>query len=896
MRILRINLALLLMTCTSLQAQNDKEITITGDYEKLIPLKTFLQKLSNEYELTFFYQEEWIEQIDMYGTYDGVPLSEVLTKILYPWGYKVKMVDFKNYVILPEDFGNELEVTNDTDSLGTASQGDVTIGSSNSPNPGTHTLSGYIKDGKNGDELIGASIYVAGSERGTISNELGFYKITLPTGAHKLRVSLLGYREHELSVQLYESGEYNIELFETITNLESVTVTAKAPDSNVRDLKIGVQNLSIKNLKKQPALMGEVDIVKNVLTLPGVSTVGEGAAGFNVRGGGVGENLILQDGMEIFYSSHLFGLFSTFNPYVVRDVSLYKGGSVPAQFGGRLSSILDVKLRNGNLKEFGGNAGLGMIMSHVTLEGPVVKDKISFLVGGRMSYSDWILKSSKNLDLKSSGAGFNDANFKIMYEANSKNRISITGYHSQDRFNFLNDTTYRYGSQALALNWDHSISDKTYFSLNGVIGKYKYTIRDISGLNQFKVESSVSYRSVKPRLVFDLSDNHELEVGLQANLYNIGQAELAPAEDAINLEAVDVPEQIALESAGFISGSWQILKGFGVTYGLRYSDYRALGEGVSYVFDPDQPKSQATIIDTIRFSKNEVMANYAGLEPRISFNLGLSDKSSIKGSYSRMRQNIHLVSNTAAAAPVDVWQSSNRHIRPAISDQYSIGYFRNLKDNSYELSLQVYYKKSEDLLEFKDGARLLLNEIIETDLLQGEGRSRGVEFLLKKTQGLLVGSFSYTYSRTEMRTVGSSRFETINFGEYYPANFDRPHDLTVTTEYKLGRRVSFNANFTYSSGRPITAPSFNYTQGLSTIAHFSRRNAHRIPAYHRLDLGLTVGTGFKNAKKFKSEWAFSIYNIYSRKNAFSVYFDQHANAYKLALFGIFPSVSYNIVF
>ncbi len=888
-------LMVLMLVSTLASAQRVTPIKITESFAQQ-PIERVLSSIESKYNVRVFYNPDWVRGIIISEQANDESLTDFLNKLLGNVGLKVEAYDAANLVVLPtENFNRNVRGADDT--AVEATETVLEIGSGTGVAGRVATLSGYVKDGRNGETIIGASIYSLENEKGTVTNGQGFFNLEIPTGRQRIRFSFIGFEDEVREINLRSDGAINVELFEGVVSLESVTVTGEAPDENVRSLDMGVEKLTINTIKKLPRLLGEADVVKSLVLLPGITTVGEGAAGYNVRGGSVGENLILQDGAEVFNSSHLFGFFSAFNPDLVRGVSLYKGGSVPADLGGRLSSILDVQLREGNYKKIEGNGGIGLLTSRLALEGPIVTDKTSFLVGGRASYSDWILNRVDDVDLRQSSASFYDANIKISHEINPNNKIFLTGYSSQDRFSLASDTTFNYGTDLASLKWNHLFSPQVFLSTTATIGNYSYDVTDEEGLNQFELNSKIDYRSLESSLEVDILDSHKLTMGVKATLYENYQGDFVPAEGSFNLTQVNIPKEKAIESAAYISDEWDVSDNVSLSLGVRYSDWRNIGARDVFLYQQGVPMTTGSIIDTLSFEHGEEIQSYAGLEPRASLRLSMDASTSVKVSYNRMRQYMHLVSNTVAVTPIDVWQMSNYHIRPAVSDQYSIGLFKNFSDNTIETSLEYYHKDTRDVLDFKGGAKLLLNETLETDLLQGVGRAWGIEFLIKKKEGVLTGWLSYTYSRTKLRAISEFPNETVNQGEFYAANYDKPHDLTIVAEYRLGKRVTLNGNFTYSTGRPITAPTSSYSIGqLRSLADYSRRNQFRIPDFHRLDISLTVGRGFKKARKYKSEWNFAIYNVYGRRNAYSIFFDESSNANKLSILGMFPSISYNFNF
>lgn len=875
-------------------AQTLNEFPVSGTFDQ--PLETFIKSVEQQHGIRIYVRPAWIASLRVKGTYSEQNALTIIAGQLETIKLRLEAYTYGNYVVLPDEgfvSPDQSQVSNPVDEGPSI----INIGNAAQASGELATLNGYIKDGKNGETIAGATVYAMNLAKGTVTNEFGFYSLELPVGQHRIKVSFLGFEDEVRQINIRSSGSMDMELFEGLTRLGSVTVTGEAPDENIRGVSMGVEKLNIQTIKKLPNIMGEVDVVKSLVLLPGVTTVGEGASGYNVRGGSVGENLILQDGAEVFNSSHLFGFFSAFNPDIVKGLNLYKGGGVPANLGGRLSSILDVQLRDGNMKKVEGNGGIGFLMSRLMLEGPIKKDKSSFIVGGRASYSDWILSQANNLDLKQSSADFYDANVKITQEINSKNKLYLSGYISNDNFQLASDTTFSFGSRIASLKWNHVFSDNIFSSTTATVGQYRYKIKDEVGLEQFQMDAAIDYRSLESNLELDFIDKHNIILGFRTSLYDIAQGDLEPLANGVNTEAVSIPEERGLESAVYIADEWAVNDDITVSAGLRYSDFRNLGPGDVFVYADGVPQSPGSIIDTLNFSGGDLIQSYGGFEPRLGIRVASGPTSSVKLSYNRMRQYLHLVSNTVAVTPIDVWQMSNTHVRPAVADQYSIGYFRNFNDNAIETSIEAYYKNTNDILDFKGGATLLLNETLESDLLQGQGRARGVEFLFKKKTGKVTGWLSYTWSRTELRAISEFSSETVNNGEYYRANFDKPHDLTIVMNYKLGKRVNFTANFTYSTGRPITAPTATYQLGaIRSLADFSARNQFRIPDFHRLDLSLTIGRGFKKSRKVKSEWAISVYNVYARKNAYSVFFNQNSRAFKLYVLGIIPSISYNFRF
>ncbi|MHA7101105.1 TonB-dependent receptor [Roseivirga pacifica] len=874
-------------------AQSESDYLISGTYDT--PVAQFIQESQSNFNIKVYHKPQWFKQARVVGDYSNEPLLNVLNAALAPIDLKVFQYSKTLFVVIPQAAFRPEDAARSEGPIPLDQV--ITVGSDAAVQGDMATIKGYVADGQTGDSVAGAVVYAISSAKGTTTNEDGYYEMEVPIGQQQFRFSFLGYQNGVAMLDIKSSGTFNMDLYDQVTELNSVTVTAEGPDENVQSVVMGVEKMDIQMVKRMPVLMGEADVVRSLTLLPGVTTVGEGAAGFNVRGGSVGENLILQDGSELFNSSHLFGFFSVFNPDLVEDLTLYKGGGIQADMGGRLSSVLNVNLKEGDKEEFHGRGGIGSLMGRLSLEGPIIKEKSSFSVGGRISYSDWLLKQYNDIDLKKSKAGFNDLNLKISNEISPKDNLNLSGYLSKDYFKLANDTVYTYGTKLGSIGWDHSFSDKFFSYTNASIGQYYSDVEDEEGVNQFEMNAKINYLSASQEFVSNHFDMHELKFGGKVTKYEINQGELRPLPGALNTEEITIPEQNGYEFGFYLADSWTVNEKLSVNAGLRYSMFNNVGPEDVYVYQDGVPMSTGSIIDTLSYGSEESIQKYGGFEPRFSLRYALDETSSIKVGYNRLRQYMHLVSNTAAITPVDVWQMSNSYIRPAVSDQYTIGYFRNFNDNSIEASIELYYKSSDDILDYKGGANLLLNETLETDLLQGEGRAKGIELSLKKTQGRTTGWISYTYSRTELRAISEFPLESVNNGNWYPANYDKPHNLSVVFTQQLTKRITFNANFVYSTGRPITAPTSVYQIGpYRQFPNYSERNQFRIPDYHRLDVSLTIDRGFAKFKKIKSEWNFSIYNVYGRKNAYSIYFSDTSRAYKLAILGFVPSVSYNFIF
>ncbi|MDQ3535581.1 MAG: TonB-dependent receptor [Bacteroidota bacterium] len=757
------------------------------------------------------------------------------------------------------------------------------------------SISGYLKDAESGEDLIGASVYVSEVKGGTTSNVYGFYSMSLPSGTYTLTYSFVGFHTQTVEVELTKNKELNINLISEQVNLQEVVISAEKVDRNVEEIQMSTNKVNMVEVKKMPQLLGEVDIIRSIQLLPGVTSVGEGATGFNVRGGNVDQNLILLDEAPVYNSSHVLGFFSIFNADAIKDLQLYKGG-IPANYGGRLSSVMDVRQREGNMKRFAGTGGLGLISSRLNLEGPIQKDKSSFMIAGRRSYIDAFTRLSSNPSLRENVFYFYDLNAKVNYIINSRNRIYLSGYFGNDVLTLGDRFGFKWGNGTGTFRWNHLFNERLFSNFTAVYSDYNYSLGIPEGPQAFEWKSNIISRNVKADFQYFLNPQNTIDFGLDVIYYTFQPGRLLPVngETVFN---IDIDNEYAFESAAYISNEHKINERLTLQYGLRYSTFMNIGAQSIYIYDPAVPRSRQTIIDTVHYKRGEVIEAFHGPEPRFSAKYTLTGNSSIKMGYNRMRQNIHLVSNTSSASPFDIWTPSGPYVNPAKVDQVTFGYFKNIRDNSIEFSAEIYYKQFYDLLDYVDGARLVVNKTIETDLLNGEGRAYGLELLARKVSGRFTGWIGYTLSRTERKVPG------VNEGQYFPANVDKPHDLTVVASYDLNKRWNISANFAYMTGRPITYPDSRWEWEGFTIPNYNNRNGARIPDYHRLDFSANYEKQQVVKKKWQSSWSFGIYNVYGRRNPFSIFFRPNTEnpaiteAVKFSVFGtVIPSVTYNFKF
>lgn len=767
------------------------------------------------------------------------------------------------------------------------------------------TISGYLKNATSGETLIGASVYVPTLQTGATSNVYGFYSLSLPAGSYTLKYSYVGHKPVEKQLDLRENTAINIELSPIEELLEEVVVRAEAENANIKKLEMSTQKLDMQTVQKMPALLGEVDILRSIQQLPGVSTVGEGAAGFNVRGGSIDQNLVILDEAPVYNSSHLLGFFSVFNPDAVKDVKLYKGG-IPAQYGGRLSSILDVRMKEGNRKKLSASGGVGLIFSRLTIEAPIVKDKASFILAGRRSYFDVVARPFLREELRNSAFNFYDLTLKTNVVLNPRNQLFLSGYLGRDVFKFGENGGFNWGNQTLSFRWNHLFNSRLFSNITAFYSKYDYKLgfRDKEDNDSFDWTSHITNYSIRPELNYFVNPKNTLTFGGQALLYGFSPGSASGVSAGERLD-FSLSKKRALETSVFIGNEQTVSPKLSLQYGLRYTLFAFLGKGTAYEYHPaEAPGERRFVKNGTDYKDWEVIKTYQNLEPRFSLKYELNNRSSLKASYQRMSQYLHLISNGAASIPLDVWTPSTNNIRPQLADQIALGYFRNFAQNTYETSAEVYYKKFDHLVEYVDGANLMLNEFLEGDLLAGIGRAYGLELLVEKKKGRFTGWIAYTLARTERKIEG------INNNKWFPARFDQTHNLGLTTFYEANSRVTLSGTFTLISGTPSTFPTNRIEQQGYLIPHNAEgsRNNYRIPAYHRLDVALTLKRKPKVGMKNKSFWVFSVYNLYGRRNPFSIFFRQdkkrpqigqpiRTEAVRYSIIGnLIPSVSYNFKF
>lgn len=750
-----------------------------------------------------------------------------------------------------------------------------------------YVLSGVLRDGESGETLIGAVISVEGGDQATSTNAYGFYSLSLPAGKYKVLLSYVGYETRIMDVDLSASQRLNAELSPVDNLLDEVVVSAKKKDRNVRDAQMGALNFTIEEIKNVPVLFGEKDLLKTIQLLPGVQSGGEGSSNFYVRGGGSDQNLILLDEATVYNASHLLGFFSTFNSDAIKDVQLYKGG-IPAQFGGRISSVLDIAMMDGNQKRFSAEGGIGLIASRLKLEAPIVKDKSSFMISARRTYADMFLKLSNDEDVNKSKLYFYDLNAKLNYKLDDRNTLYLSGYFGKDDLGYSDLFSFDWGNATATVRWNHIFNDKLFSNTSLIYSDFTYNVSVSSDDTDFSIASKIRNFNLKQDFSYYASSTSTIRFGLNALQQSIHPASLN-ASQSTNVNSITVDTRQGIDLAGYVSHEWKPSDRFAVIYGLRLNDFMVMGPGTFYDFDDDGEAIGEQTYD------RSVIKHYLNLEPRFSASFLLNETSSVKASYNRIAQNLHQLTNTTSSLPTDQYVVSSLNIKPQIADQGAVGYFRNFKDNAYEFSVEAYYKYMQNQIDFRNGADLQANRQLEGELLFGIGRAYGLEWYLRKNVGKLNGWISYTLSKSERK------FDEIDNGNWFSARQDRTHDLSIVGMYELSKKWTLGATFVFNTGNAVTFPSGKYEVDGQSMFYYTERNGYRMPNYHRLDLSATYEPQ-KTNKRFHSSWTFGVYNTYNRRNAYIIDFRDSetqlnaTEAYQVALFGIIPSVTWNFKF
>ena len=750
-----------------------------------------------------------------------------------------------------------------------------------------YTINGTVKDSLSGETLIGVTLkFTSNTQLGTSTNAYGFFSYKLVPGEYDLTVSYIGYKS--INKRIVLTSDMRMDLSMLPDNiLEEIVISAEKRNDNVVNAQMGIAKINISEIRNVPVLFGERDILKTLQLLPGIKSAGEGNSGFYVRGGSIDQNLILLDEAPVYNASHLLGFFSTFNSDAIKDVSVFKGG-MPAQYGGRLSSVLDIRMNDGNKKEYTAEGGIGLISSRLKVEGPLVKNKSSFMVSGRRTYADAFLKLSKDSSINKNTLYFYDLNAKANYQIDDKNTLYLSGYFGRDELGLSETFGFDWGNATATLRWNHLFNNRLFSNTSLIYSNYNYVIQNFLEENNFKVNSSIRDLNLKQDFQLALNNSHSMRFGLDIIQHTIAPGNItASATSSVN--EVSIEKRKGNEAAVYVSDEWEFNDKFNVVYGLRASSFFLFGPGNFYNYDKD-----GNINSTKTYNSGQLVKGYFNLEPRVSASFQLDNLSSIKGSYTRNSQNLHLMSNSTASSPTDLYIMSSNNVKPEIADQVALGYFRNFNKDRYEFATEIYFKQMQQQIEYRSGTDLRGNDNVEADLLFGDGRAFGIELFLKKRFGKLNGWIGYTLSKTERK------FNDINNGKWFFAKQDRTHDVSLVGIYKAGERWTFSSTFVYNTGNAVTFPSGKYQLNSKTVYYYSERNADRMPDYHRLDVSATLEG--RPTKKLQSSWSFGIYNLYNRKNAYSIDFRDNKNnntrteAVRTTLFGIIPSITWNFKF
>jgi len=880
--------------------------------EDSIQFDRLIGKIEAQSTCKFFYSLEWTKAIYLNVDFESLPLDSVIhwlsvqVKLDYCITHNNKVVFVKdskirtNYAESYADYllqiknsqkdsiiyyrpGEEDENSSINEEYLLYTIGNLTDGQKHK----NATLSGKIRDKDTGEPIVGAVVFVEQLKAGTTSDAYGFYSIVLPDGQYKIEFQLVGMKSTSRNIAMLSDGQLNIDMKSSPTALTEVVVTAKSEDP-VRNLRMGMEKISMKTLKQLPLGMGEPDVIKSTLLLPGVQSVGEASGGFNVRGGSVDQNLVLFNDAPILNTSHFFGFFSGFNSDAIKDITLYKSG-IPSKYGGRVSSVLDITLKEGNRKALKINGGISPVSGRIMVEGPIKKDVSSFILGFRTTYSDWVLKLLNDGKLNHSKANFYDLQGNFSWDIDPKNAVYVSGYYSSDRFDYYSEDAVEYKSFASTVRLKHTFNPKLFSTFTGISSIYNYKLesrKDSSSFNS--VEYELAQYSLKSDFTYSSSLNHKLEFGAGTNLYELSPGIRKPTLDQSIIQYKEIEKEQALETAVYIGDEFDLASFISFSVGLRYAIYFNMGPKTQFNYLPGISRNSETISDTSFYKKNALISTYSGPEYRLSANLKLGELSSLKLGFNRMYQYINMISNTAAMSPTDIWKLSDKYIKPQMGDQYSFGFYTKLRKNTLDLSIETYYKNLKNTIVYKGGAQLTMNEHIETELLNGSGKAYGFEFMLNKKTGKLTGWINYTYSRIMHKTETDLVEDQVNNGDYFPANYDKPHDFKIIANYKLGRRFNVSANVLYSTGRPFTPPVSYYLFEGSMRVYYAERNSMRIPDYMRLDLAATLNGNLVAKKLNHSSWTFAVYNILGRKNVHNIFFrteNNKVNGYALSIFG-----------
>ncbi len=899
-----------LIVCLSTLRSEAQELSslVIGGVEDKILLIDYLEENCSGTGCRFFYSEGLLDGVFLYSTDNGKLLTDHLKTLLAPRDiafliYKdVNLVFVERNQLYLRDQAQFAERDGNGGYGGTVDIGDPMLAGKYK----RAKLSGYIRSGKTGEPLPGAVIYVGSIDQGVVTDMNGYYSVEVPVGIQELQYSFVGFEDRSLQVNMISPGSFDVELFESTVAIDQVVIVSNA-DANITSTEMSIIRLDAKTIDNIPVLLGEPDLMKTMTLLPGIQSSGDMASGFNVRGGSADQNLILIDDVPIYNSNHMFGLFSIIDTRTIKNLELFKGGA-PARYGGRASSVMSIDLKEGNLKHLEGDASLGLFSSKLTLQGPIAKEKASFIIGGRTTYSDWILKRVPDIDIRRSKANFYDLNLKINYILNNKNRLSLFAYGSNDYFDLSSKNSFAYSNLMGSVKWSRIINDNLTFSVSGFYSDYATTaVEKENPANAYQVESGITHIGGRVRALYTPSSKHAFETGLEGNTYGFKPGIKNPYSSDSDIDGEALEDEQAMEFAAYLQDVYEISDRVSLSAGLRYSLFLYQGPKTINEYEEGAFVGPGSWTGVTEYGDGELIQNYSGIEPRLGFRMALTPVSSAKIGASRNYQYLHIISNSTVVTPTDIWKPSDKYIKPAVADQVMLGYFRNFRRGLIETSAELYYKRVQNVLEYKGGAQLVMNDRLEQDLLPAELQAYGIEFLIKKNAGRLTGWISYTFSRSFLQTSGAVTNDLVNQGEQYPSYYDKPNDLSIVATYRLSRRFTLGSSFVYSTGRPATYPESKIWVYGNVFPDFGSRNKYRQRDYHRLDLSITWDTSLRKKRKFYSSWVLSIYNVYGRNNVYSTYYKKEVPTamndykrfafYELSIIGVpIPSLTYNLRF
>jgi hypothetical protein len=894
-----------LILCSSfVHAQFTDEILINDSYNE--SCSVFFTDLESKYNLRFYYKTEWFNACSVVQAYENITLTSVLGNILRETPYTFLSIPPNMIVFVPRD---EVKTIMDQSAFSSSGSDNVQvigkqedIGRVKRP-----VIKGIITDGKNGEPVIGAIIAVQNGNYGTTSDIGGNYTLSLTPGTYNLVFSSIGYEQKNYTVKLIGNGNLNIELFDATIKLDEVVVSAQRSDKNVNGNQISLVELDRKSLRQIPPLFGEKDVIKGLTTMPGVKTVGEFGAGINVRGGSSDQNLFLLEGAPVFNTSHVFGLLSVISPDAVSNVFLYKG-YIPPSYGERISSVMDIQLKEGNFSKFHANGGIGLLNSRLMFESPVVKNKASFIMGGRTSYSDWLLKKLPDINLRNSSAQFYDIFGTLTISANPKNKTGLFGYASNDRFRYSNEIVYNYSNYLASFYWDHKFTDRLSSKLMLSYSRYLMAKDAIdSEYEKNRISTGINYTSLKMDFAYKPVVSHLFNIGLQAIYYKLNPGIQQPLDEKSNIINKTLHQEQGVEMAAFAGDHYELGDKLSIQAGVRFSGYAFLGPNQVNIYQSGGELSPNAYLNSRSYASGAIISKYFNLEPRAALKVLLGETRSVKLSYNHNVQYLNLISYTSIPTPDDVWKLASPYLLPSTSNQYAAGYFQNLNHNAIEASLEIYYKKLKNLVEYKNGALISMNDMLETALTNAKGTNYGIELLIKKNAGTIDGWISYTYSRSLKQTMGEFSSEMINHNRQYPSSYDKPHDLSIVGTYHYNKRLRITCSYSYATGRAVTLPEVRFKIGDKEYVNFSDRNKYRLPYYQRVDLSISFDESLYLKRKWKGSWTFSVINLLARKNAYSVIYKETEStaANKYNRFGLYklyiigqplPTLTYNFIF